>query len=56
VVSETYFAIPRHYAVPKEQALRQLKALFESGDLVPAGCAAQVSATLRPSLRTGIIR
>lgn len=47
VVSETYFALQHHYAVPKREALRQLKALFESGDLVAAGCAAQVLATPR---------
>lgn len=47
VVSETYFALQHHYAVPKEQALRQLKALFESGDLVSAGCAARVLAMPR---------
>jgi predicted nucleic-acid-binding protein len=45
VVSETYFALQHHYGVPKREALRQLKALFESGDLVAAGCAAQVLAT-----------
>jgi predicted nucleic-acid-binding protein len=47
VVSEIYFALQHHYAVPKEQVLRQLKALFDSGDLVAAGCAAQVLATPR---------
>lgn len=47
VVSETYFALQHHYGVPKREALRQLKAPFESGDLVPAGCAARVLATPR---------
>lgn len=50
VVSEAYFALQHHYAVPKELALRQLRALFESGDLVAAGSAAQVLAT--PGLAT----
>jgi predicted nucleic-acid-binding protein len=47
VVSETYFALQDHYAVPKREALRQLRELFESGDLVPAGCATRVLATPR---------
>lgn len=47
VVSETYFALQHHYAVPKEQALRCLKALFDSGDLVASGSAARVLAIPR---------
>ena len=45
VVSEAYFALQHHYAVPKGEALAQLRALFVSGDLVAAGCAAAVLAT-----------
>ncbi|MGH7900075.1 MAG: hypothetical protein ACREQQ_19125 [Candidatus Binatia bacterium] len=45
VVSEAYFALQYHYRVPKREALRQLGALFESGDVVSVGCAAAVLAT-----------
>ncbi len=47
VVSETYFALQHHYSVPKEEALSQLQALFESGDLVSAGRAVEVLAIPR---------
>ncbi len=47
VVSETYFALQHHYKVPKEEALTQLRALFESGDLSSVGCAAQILTTPR---------
>jgi predicted nucleic-acid-binding protein len=45
VVSETYFALQHHYAVPKAEALGQLNALFDSGDISSAGCAAKVLKT-----------
>jgi predicted nucleic-acid-binding protein len=47
VVSEAYFALQYHYLVPKAEALRQLRALLESGDVVSEGCATAVLATPR---------
>ncbi len=47
VASETYFALQYHYGVPKAEALRQLSILFESGDVVPDGCASEVLRTPR---------
>jgi predicted nucleic-acid-binding protein len=44
VTSEAYFALQHHYAVPKAEALRQLRALFSGGDVVSAGVAAKVLA------------
>jgi predicted nucleic-acid-binding protein len=44
VASEAYFALHHHYAVPKGEALRQLRALFASGDLVSEGVAPKVLA------------
>ena len=44
VTSEAYFALHHHYAVPKGEALRQLLALFKSGDLVSEGVAPKVLA------------
>ncbi len=45
VVSETYFALQHHYGVPKALALDQLHALFDSGEVSSAGCAAEVLKT-----------
>ena len=45
VASEAYFALHHHYAVPKGEALRQLRALFASGELVSEGVAPEVLAT-----------
>jgi predicted nucleic-acid-binding protein len=45
VAGEAYFALHHHYAVPKREALRQLRALFASGELVSEGVAPQVLAT-----------
>lgn len=45
VASESYFALHHHYAVPKRQALRQLRALFASGEVVSEGVAPKVLAT-----------
>lgn len=42
VVSEAYFALQHHYGVPKAKALEQLRALFDSGDISPAGRAVDV--------------
>lgn len=50
VVSETYFALQHHYGVPKQLALQQIQALFDSGDISPSGCAADVLKT--PGLAT----
>lgn len=50
VVSEAYFALQHHYAVPKAEAITQLRALFDSGDVVPTGSAAAVLAL--PGLAT----
>ena len=47
VVSETYFALQHHYRVPKEEALKQLRALLDSGDLSSVGRAAEVLTTSR---------
>jgi predicted nucleic-acid-binding protein len=45
VATEAYFALHHHYAVPKGEALRQLRALFASGELVSEGVAPEVLAT-----------
>ena len=42
VVSEVYFALQYHYAVPKAKALEALSSLFESGEIVATGIAATV--------------
>lgn len=42
VVSETYFALQHHYGVPKAKALAHLHALFDSAEVLPIGCAADV--------------
>ena len=50
VVSEVYFALQHHYAVPKDKALAALAALFASGEVVASGTAANVLQT--PKLAT----
>lgn len=50
VVSEAYFALQHHYRVPKDEALLQLRALFESGDVRSTGSSPEVLAT--PKLAT----
>jgi hypothetical protein len=45
VVSETYFALQHHYRVPQEEALKQLWALFDAGDLSSVGRAAELLTT-----------
>lgn len=47
VVSEVYFALQHHYAVPKAAALKALASLFESGEIKATGAAAAVLATGR---------
>ena len=42
VVSDVYFALQYHYAVPKAKALEALSSLFESGEIVATGIAATV--------------
>lgn len=45
VVAEAYFALQYHYAVPKSEALKALKAMFDSGDVRSAGAASEVLRT-----------
>ena len=47
VVNETYFALQHHYKVPKEEALKQLRALFDADHLSSVGRAAEVVTTPR---------
>jgi predicted nucleic-acid-binding protein len=47
VISEVYFALQHHYAVPKASALEALAALLQSGEIVSTGAAAAVLATGR---------
>lgn len=42
VISEAYFALQYHYAVPKAVALQQLGRLVESVEIAANGCAAAV--------------
>jgi len=42
VASEVYFALQYHYNVPKAEALKALRRLFDSGEFVATGEAAEV--------------
>ena len=44
VVSEVYFALQHHFAVPKSEALRQLGEFLSSGDVTGTGVAGGVLA------------
>jgi predicted nucleic-acid-binding protein len=58
VVAETYFALHAHYHVPKEQALRALLELLESGRVnpEPGGCSRQaIRDTLSSSRKLGFL-
>ena len=50
VVSEAYFALQYHYAVPKKEALETLRLFLESGAVECLGVAGRVVAT--PNLET----
>lgn len=45
VVSETYFALHYHYNVPKADALKALRAMFDSGEIKGTGAAPEVLKT-----------
>jgi predicted nucleic acid-binding protein len=42
VVAEAYFALQRHYGVPKSVALSALRRMFEAGEVLSTGHAASV--------------
>ena len=50
VVAEVYFALQHHYGVPKKEALSALSSMFEGGEVLPMGSAAQILDT--PGLAT----
>lgn len=45
VASEVYFALQYHYSVPKADALKALKTLFDSGEFVATGEVVEVLRT-----------
>ena len=42
VISEVYFALQYHYNVPKKEALKSIRNMLDSGDVVSTGVAQEV--------------